>query len=118
MSFDLVFLLVMIFSFLGMSFLVLRKLPVIVALPNNPNFIPGKQLKDSFTKKTKNAIKKRRLNTGILLQKTLLRTRVGILKLDNKIFTLNQKLKESSKKTKEGMDVEVDQIKKKLKKKK
>lgn len=118
MSFDLVFLLVLIFSFLGMIFLFFRKLSAIIELPNNPNFIPGKDLKDNFTKKTKDVIKKRRFNAAILLQKTLSKTRISILKLDNKIFTLNQKLKENTKRTKEGMDVEIDQIKNNLRKKK
>jgi hypothetical protein len=118
MNFDLVFLVILITSFLGMVFLTLRKIPAIVELPNNPNLIPGKELKDSFTKKTKDAITRRRFNTGILLQKTLSKTRVTILRLDNKILVLNQKLKENSKRTRENMDLEIDQIKKKLKEKK
>jgi hypothetical protein len=52
------------------------------------------------------------------LQKTLSKTRVTILRLDNKILVLNQKLKENSKRTRENMDLEIDQIKKKLKEKK
>lgn len=117
MSYEIIALIVMIFSFLGMAVLVVRKIPTIVHLPNNPNFIPGSELKERFTKEAKDVIKKKYFGVQVLLQKILSKIRIAILRLDNKIFVLNHKLKEKSKKTKEGIDFELNDIKNKLKNK-
>lgn len=115
MNYDIIALLVMVFSFLGMTTITVRKIPAIVKLPNNSNFVPRREFKEIFTKKSKDVMKKRYFGVQILLQKTLSRTRIVILRLDNKILVLNQKLKERSKKTKE--DFEFSDIKNKFKNK-
>ena len=117
MNYEIVAVFVMIFSFLGMVFITVRKIPVIIELPNNPNFIPGVNLKERFTREAKDVIKKKYFGIQILGQKLLSRIRILILKLDNRIFNWNLKLKEKSKKTKEDIDFELDTIKNKLKEK-
>lgn len=118
MSFEIIALLVLIFSFCGMFFLISRKIPAIVKLPNNLNSVPGKDFKNKFTKKTKDAILKKRFGTQLLVQKTLSKTRIIILKLDNKIFVLNQKIKKNTERTKENIDFEKEEVVKKIKEKK
>lgn len=113
MNFEVIALIVLIFSFCGMFFLISRKISAIVDLPNNPSFVPGKDLKDRFTKKTKGAILKQRFGTQLLVQKTLSKTRIIILKLDNKIFVLNQKIKKNTEKTKDNINSHEDEIVKK-----
>jgi hypothetical protein len=117
MSYEVVALAIMIFSFIGMTAVVTRKLGAIAELPNNPNFVPGAQLKERFTREAKDAIKKKYFGIQLFGQKALSKIRILILKLDNKIFDLNLKLKERSKKTKEDIDFELDDIKNKLKNK-
>ena len=117
MNFELISIIVLIVSFLGMAFLVTRKIPKIVELPDNPNFIPGKELSDRLKKKTKDVIKKRHFNIQIFLQKTLSRIRILILKLDNKVAKLSQKLKQKTRETKESIDFEEEDLKNKFKEK-
>ena len=117
MSYKIIALAILIFSFLGMTSIILRRLGAIAELPNNYNFIPGAQLKERFTRETKDVIKKKYFGIQLFGQKALSKIRIFILKLDNKIFDLNLKLKEKSKKTKEDIDFELDDIKKKLKNK-
>ncbi len=115
MSYEVILAFVMIFSFLGMVFITIRKIPAIIELPNNPNFIPGVNLKERFTREAKDVIKKKYFEIQIIGQKSLSRIRILILRLDNRIFNWNLKLKERSKKTKEDIDFELDDIKNKLK---
>lgn len=117
MSYEVIALAILIFSFLGMIAIIFCRLGAISQLPNNYNFIPGAQLKERFTRETKDVIKKKYFGLQLFSQKILSRTRILILRLDNKIFNLNLKLKENSKKTKENIDFELDDIKKKLKNK-
>jgi len=117
MSYEIIALAIMIFSFLGMIVMVARKIPVIVELPNNPNFIPGVQFKERLGREARDIFKKRYFEIQLFAQKMLSRIRIFILRLDNKIFDLNLKLKERSKKTKEDIDFGLNDIRSKLKKK-
>ncbi|MGI6340999.1 MAG: hypothetical protein ACOX0B_02225 [Minisyncoccales bacterium] len=117
MSYEIIALAIMIFSFLGMIVMVARKIPVIVELPNNPNFISGAQFKEKLGREVRDILKKRYFGIQLFAQKILSKIRIFILRLDNKIFDLNLKLKERSKKTKEDIDFGLNDIRSKLKKK-
>ncbi|MDD4662127.1 MAG: hypothetical protein PHG24_02505 [Candidatus Pacebacteria bacterium] len=116
MNYEIIALVVMIFSFLGMVVIVGRKVPDIITLPNNPNFIPGRDLKEKILRELKDIVKKNYFEIQLFVQKRLYKIRIIILRLDNKIFNLNLKLKEKSRKTKEDIDFELDDIKNRLKK--
>lgn len=117
MSFEIIALAIMIFSFLGMVAIIGRRVPSIITLPNNPNLIPINDLKERMTREGKDLLKKNYFQIQLFVQKGLYRIRIVILRLDNKIFNLNLRLKEKSKKTKEDIDFELDDIKNKLKNK-
>jgi hypothetical protein len=81
----------------GMLFIILRKLPVLSALPDE-KFVPV-NMKEMVSDlgKTKGV-----LSLEMVLQKVIARLRILILKSDNKTFNWLQTLREKSQKTKFG----------------
>ncbi|NMB47426.1 hypothetical protein GYA01_01155 [Patescibacteria group bacterium] len=118
MSSEITSLAFMVLGFLGMSAITVRKIEDISKLPNTPSFIQRLQFKERVKKETRDIVKKKYFGIQVFTQKLLSRIRILILKLDNKIFNLNLKLKEHSKKTKEDIDLGLTDIKDKLKKSK
>lgn len=91
-------------SIFGMGFILVKKMPVLVSLPEVSEGI----VRENFILRLKGRIKNlpfiKSFSLELFLQKTLSKIRVLILKLENKIANLLQKLRKKSQenKTKEN----------------
>lgn len=101
MNYEVLAILVLVVSFSGMVFLVLKGSSSLVMASNNATFF---EKKDAFTKKTKDVIKEKRFSFQLFLQKMLTKARIITLKMDNKITSLNQSLKKKTKNSRENID--------------
>jgi len=102
-------------SLIGMGVILFRKIPVLLTLPE---ILPQKE---SFFSKLKKRLKKlnpfRNFSYEIFLQKILTKIRILSLKTDNKTFNWLQKLREKYQKKKiEKKDNYWEEVKKEIKK--
>jgi hypothetical protein len=102
-------------SLIGMGVILFRKIPVLLTLPE---ILPQKE---SFFSKLKKKLKKlnpfRNFSYEIFLQKILTRIRILSLRTDNKTFNWLQKLREKTQKKKsEKKDNYWEEVKKEIKK--
>ncbi|OIO46831.1 MAG: hypothetical protein AUJ31_00940 [Parcubacteria group bacterium CG1_02_39_15] len=101
---ELITLLVLIVSALGMLAVIFRKIPALVKLPDVGQSVALKPLVESWYKNSIDGIKNmpglRSFSTETFLRKTLSKIRILSLKTDNKTSTWLQKLKEKSQKDK------------------
>ena len=104
MSFNLITLLVFIFSSLGIIIMVFRKIPILVELPESPEVLPREKFYLRLKAKIKDVPFLRSLSFDIFLQKILSKIRVLSLKTDNKTFNWLQKLRNKSQEDKFGKD--------------
>ena len=106
---NLIFLLVFIFSFLGMLFIFLKKVPLILAFE-----FPKESAISRFKKRIKELNPFRHFSFEIFLQKWIARIRILSLKVDNLTFNWLKKLREKQKK-KEKSDDYWEKIKEEIK---
>jgi len=102
-------------SFLGMSFLVYQKIPLLI------NFPEEKVKEKGFFQKLKDKIFSlypfKNFSFTIFLQKILMRMRIFSMKVDYKLFNLIKKLKSKNEENKEGKkDDYWERLKKEIKK--
>jgi hypothetical protein len=106
---NLIFLSILIFSFFGMFFIFLRKVPLVLAFE-----FPKESAISRFKKKVKELNPFKNFSFEIFLQKWLTRIRILSLKVDNLTFNWLKKLREKQKK-KEKKDDYWEKIKKEIK---
>ena len=90
-------------SFIGISILIFRKIPVLAKLPQA--VLSETRKKDiilNFAKIIKNSAFLKKFSGELFLQKALSKIRVLVLKIDNKTFHWLQKLREKAQKNKFG----------------
>ena len=99
---ELISLIILIFSFLGIVAILLRKIPLLLELPDNLE--AEISLVDGFKKKREETNKKEKflgnLSFEVILQKILSKINILNLKIENKISFWLQKLREKSKEEK------------------
>ena len=95
---DAISLIIFAFSFLGLAFLIYRKIPVLNSLPPNTEKFSGSSLLEGV----KNIVAKvpglKSFSFEIFLQKVISQIRVISLKTDHKTFNWLQKLREKNQK--------------------
>ncbi|MDO8639323.1 MAG: hypothetical protein Q7R53_00220 [bacterium] len=97
------FLISLLASFIGMSIILSRKIPVLIKLPQtNSTQRTAKDILFNFVKIIKNKTPLEKFSGELFLQKVLSKTRVLVLKLDNKTFHWLVKLREKAQKKKFG----------------
>jgi len=100
MIIELILLIILIFSFLALIVMVLVKIPTLVSLP--PEILPSRSRFFSRLKeKAKNHSFLKNFSFEVFLQKTLGKTRIIIMRLENKIFRYLQDLKEKTQRKKD-----------------
>ena len=102
---ELIALLVLFSSFLGMTIIIVRKIPVLAQLPEVPTGFDFKIIKIKIQKiaeKIKNFKYLEIPSFEILLQKILSKIRILTLKIENKTGNWLQKLREKTQKKKEN----------------
>lgn len=100
---EIFFLTSLIMSLIGISTLIFRKIPVLAELPQaNSSGINTKDVIFGFIKKIKNNTPLKKFSGELFLQKALSKTRVLIMKVDNKTFHWLQRLRENAQKNKFG----------------
>jgi hypothetical protein len=90
---NLIFLSILIFSFSGMFFIFLRKVPLVLAFE-----FPKESAISRFKKKVKELNPLKNFSFEIFLQKWIARIRILSLKVDNLTFNWLKKLREKQKK--------------------
>ena len=116
MSFNLITLLVFISSLFGTILLVIRKIPILVELPESSEVLPKEKFYLRLKAKIKNIPGLRFFSSDIFLQKILSKIRVLSLKTDSKTFNWLQKLRKKSQENKiEENDNYWEEIKKSTK---
>jgi len=90
---NLIFISILIFSFFGMFFIFLRKVPLVLAFE-----FPKESAISRFKKKVKELNPLKNFSFEIFLQKWLTRIRILSLKVDNLTFNWLKKLREKQKK--------------------
>jgi hypothetical protein len=90
---NLIFLSILIFSFFGMFFIFLRKVPLVLAFE-----FPKESAISRFKKKVKELNPLKNFSFEIFLQKWIARIRILSLKVDNLTFNWLKKLREKQKK--------------------
>ena len=113
MNFELVAIIILFGSFLGMAVIISRKIPVLAELPE----VPARAIRKDTLSKLKEKIKVlnpfKSFSYEIFLQKLLSKIRILSLKTDNKTFNWLQKLRERAQKKKtEKSDTYWEEIKK------
>ena len=106
---NLIFFLILIFSFLGMVFIFLRKIPLILAFE-----FPKESAISKFKRKIGKLNPFKKFSLEIFLQKWVARIRILSLKVDNLTFNWLKKLREKQKK-KHQKDDYWERIKKEIK---
>ena len=115
---ELIAIIILVFSLLGMGVIILRKIPILVTLPE----VVPKKKKESLISRLKKEIKKinpfRNFSYEIFLQKILSKIKILSLKSENKTSGWLQKLREKSQRKKsKGNDNYWEEIKKSTKNK-
>ena len=100
MNFELVAIIILFGSFLGMGAIISRKIPVLVELPEVPARDSWKDTLSKLKEKIKTLNPFKSFSYEIFLQKFLSKIRILSLKSENKIGGLLQKLREKSQKKK------------------
>lgn len=100
MNFELIAGIILFGSLLGMGAIILRKIPVLVGLPEVIKKPSGESFWPKLKRKIKNTPGLKSFSYEIFLQKLLSRIRILTLKTDNKTSSWLQKLREKSKKNK------------------
>jgi hypothetical protein len=106
---NLIFLFILIFSFSGISFIFLRKVPLLLSFE-----FPKESALSRFKSKLKELNPFKNFSLDIFLQKWIARIRILSLKVDNLTFNWLKKLREKQKK-KEKRDDYWEKIKKAIK---
>ena len=99
---ELILLLVLFSSFLGMTIIIVRKIPVLAQLPEVPTKFDFKIKIQKIAEKIKNFKYLKIPSFEILLQKILSKIRILTLKIENKTDGWLQKLREKTQKKKEN----------------
>ena len=117
MNFELVAIIILFGSFLGMGAIISRKIPVLMELPEIPARDSWKDTLSKLKEKIKILNPFKSFSYEIFLQKLLSKIRILSLKTDNKTFNWLQKLRERTQKKKaEENDNYWEEIKKTTKK--
>lgn len=112
MSFSIIGLIILILSFLGVGFIIFRKIPVLVQAPEIQSEEPAENLIPNLLKKIKELRIFKNFSAETFLQKFLARIRILALKIDSRIFNLLKKLREKTQKSKLENDTYWDEVKK------
>ncbi|MFA5432967.1 MAG: hypothetical protein WC319_08870 [Candidatus Paceibacterota bacterium] len=118
MNFEIIVLIVLIVSFLGLSFLIIKKVPALKAMPEPEAIFLKKDLKKKIREKTKEVIKENSNFLEALLHKILSKIRILSLKIDNKMSDWIKKLRDRSVERTKDFDNYWKEIKASVKKKK
>jgi len=118
MNFDIIALIVLIVSFIVLSFLIFKKIPALKAMPEPEAIFLKKELKKKIREKTKEVIKERSNSLEAILHKLLSKIRILSLKTDKKMSDWIIKLRERSVERTKGFDSYWKEIKASVKKKK
>jgi hypothetical protein len=118
MNFDIIVLIVLIVSFLGLSVLIFKKVPALKVMPEPEAIFFKKELKKKIKEKTKEVIKERSNSFEAGLHKLLSKIRILSLKIDKKMSDWITKLRERSLERTKGLDNYWKEIKASVKKKK
>jgi hypothetical protein len=118
MNFDFIASIVLILSFLGLTFLVLRKVPELKKMPE-PELVFLKKDLRKIKEKTKEVLKENSNTLESILHKFLSQIRIMSLKVDKKVSDWIIKLrKRSVQRTNKGLDTYWKEITASVKKKK
>lgn len=117
MNFEIIAGIILAVSFLGIIWLVWRKMPEVKALPHREDFLPLKKIKDDVKQKTVLYWKGKVPDFYVFLQSSITKIRDLFVKADNKMLDLLLRLKKRTDKGKEELDDYWKDIKKTLKKK-
>jgi hypothetical protein len=104
MSFNLITLLVFISSLFGTILLVIRKIPILVELPEAIEESSGNNFYSKLKERIKNTPGLKSFSKDILLQKILSKIRILSLRTENKTFKWLQNLRNKSQEDKFGKD--------------
>jgi len=118
MNFEIIASIVLFFSFLGLSVLILRKVPELREMPEPETVFIKKELRKKIKEKTKEVLKE---NAGILesmLHKLLSKIRIMSLKVDKKVSDWITKLRNRSLERTKDLDNYWKEITASVKKKK
>jgi hypothetical protein len=118
MNFDLISLIVLIVSFLGLSFLIIKKIPALKVMPEPEAIFLKKELKTKIREKTKEVIKENSNFLESVLHKLLSKIRILSLKTDKKMSDWIKKLRDRSVERTKDFDNYWKEIKASVKKKK
>jgi len=118
MNFDIIYLIILIVSFSGLSFLIFKKIPVLREMPEPEAIFLKKDLKKKIREKTKEVIKERSNSLEAILHKLLSKIRILSLKTDKKMSDWIIKLRERSVERTKDFDNYWKEIKASVKKKK
>lgn len=95
---ELIAIIILISSLVGMGFIIFRKIPILLTLPETP------PEKENLILRLKNKLKEAKIfknfSSEIFLQKIISKVRILSLKIDNYTFNWLKKLREKSQKNK------------------
>jgi hypothetical protein len=118
MNFEIIALIILIVSFLSLSFLIFKKMPALKAMPEPEAIFFKKELKKKIRAKTKEVMEKRSNSLEAILHKLLSKIRILSLKTDKKMSDWIIKLRERSIERTKDFDNYWKEIKASVKKKK
>lgn len=118
MNFELIASIILLVSFLGLSVLVLRKVPELKETPEPESFFIKKDLRKKIREKTKEVWKENAGTLESMLHKLLSRIRIMSLKVDKKVSGWITKLRNRSLARTKGIDNYWKEITASVKKKK
>jgi hypothetical protein len=118
MNFELIALIVAVCSFLGLSFLVLKKVPELKKMPEPELVFLKKDLRKKIREKTKEVLKENSNTLEGILHKMLSKIRILSLKVDKRVSDWIVKLRSRSLERTKDLDSYWKEIKSSVKKKK
>lgn len=118
MNFDIISLIVLILSVLGLTILVFKKAPILKGMPEPEHIFLKKEFKKKIKEKTKEVIKENSNFLEAMLHKLLSKIRILSLKTDNKMSAWIKRLRERSVERTKDFDNYWKEIKASVKKKK
>ncbi len=116
MSYEIIAIIILLVSFLGMSVILFRKIPLLLELPETPVEISLKTRLIETKEKIKTSRYFKVPSSEIFLQKLLSKIRILTLRTDNKTANWLQKLREKSQRKKFKKDDYWKELKKATKK--
>jgi hypothetical protein len=104
MNFEIIAGIILAASFLGIAWMVVKKIPSLKELPHKEDLLRTKKIKEKIKETTVGYWKEKMSELKVFLQKFLLKTRVLFMKADNKAVALLHKLTEKPERSKSVVD--------------